>query len=451
MRDPRGLGLATAVTLVAGVVVVLLAGCELLPAQPTAVPGVPAETPGPSELPLAPTVSAQAPPTPTIAIPPAPAMITLTIWTTEAFSPTQAITSGQILAAQVTSYEESHPDVRLKFVLKKPYGKGGILDFLLTTGAVVPALMPDLVLVDVDELDTAVQGNLIQPLDELVPAEIVADLYAFARDAATFDGQLYGLQLWADLDHLVYNTGKMTIPPRSWPGVLSNPGPYVFPAGGQAGLVNDAFLIQYLAVRPQPPATSADGPFLEQVSLAAVLQFYQDGLSRAVFPTGILNYHATDDCWRDYVAGNAALAQVSAHRYLVERDRVQTTAVAAIPSINGPAAALARGWALALVATDAARQIAATDFLVQVIEPEVNADWARSAGYLPTRQSSLANWDDTDSYTRFIQQQLQSARSRPLIANYAQVASALQDAVEAVLTGTASPEEAAAEAIASTQ
>jgi ABC-type glycerol-3-phosphate transport system substrate-binding protein len=441
MRELKGLGLGIAIILLAAAAMVLLAACDLSPVQPTTVPGVPTDTPAPSP-PL---------PTATASMPPAPAVITLTIWTTEAFSPTQVITNGQILAAQVAGFAESHPDVRVKFVLKKPYGKGGILDFLLTTGAVVPDLLPDLVLIDVDELDTAVQSNLLEPLDELIPAELVDDLYSFARDAGTYDGRLYGLQLWADLDHLVYNTGKMTIPPRSWPGVLSNPGPYIFPAGGQSGLVNDAFLIQYLAVRAQPAATGAAEPFLEQEPLAAVLQFYQDGASRGVFPSDISSYHTTDDCWRDYLAGKAALAQVSAHRYLVDRDRAQTTAVAAIPSINGPAAAIGRGWALALVTTDPARQIAATDFLIQVMSPEVNANWTRSAGYLPTRQSALANWDELDSYTRFIQQQLQAARFRPFISDYTQVASALQGAVEAVLTGSASPEEAAAEAIENTQ
>jgi ABC-type glycerol-3-phosphate transport system substrate-binding protein len=430
-------GLVIALFLMAASAVLLITGCDLSPVQPTTAPGVPTDTPAPI----------QPPPAPTISTPPAPAVITLTIWTTEAFSPTQAITSGQIVAAQVVAFEESHPDVRLEFVLKKPYGKGGVLDFLLTTGAVVPDLLPDLVLIDVDELNTAVQANLIEPVGELVPAEIVADLYPFAQDACTFDGRLYGLQLWADLDHLVYNTGKMTIPPRSWPGVLSNPGPYIFPAGGQSGLVNDAFLIQYMAVRSQPVSAEPETPFLEQEPLAAVLQFYQDGVSRGVFPTDILTYHTTDDCWRDYLAGKAVLTQVSAHRYLVDRGRAQTSAVAAIPSINGPAAAIGRGWALALVTTDPARQVAAADLLVQVMAPEVQAVWTQSTSYLPTRQSSLANWIEADSYTRFLEQQLQTAQPRPLISNYSQVVASLQTAVEAVLSGSTSPEAAAAGAI----
>jgi maltose-binding protein MalE len=104
-----------------------------------------------------------------------------------------------------------------------------------------------------------------------------------------------------------------------------------------------------------------------------------------------------------------------------------------------------------MVATDPARQVTAADFLVQIFAPEVNAAWARAAAYLPTRQSSLTHWDETDVYTRFVQQLLQGARPRPSIPNYAQVSAALQTAVADVLTGVASPEEAAAQAIASVQ
>jgi ABC-type glycerol-3-phosphate transport system substrate-binding protein len=435
-RNARWLQLVIALALLVVVALLVLTGCDVSPAQPTPVAGVPTATPQPTALPTEATL-------------PQPTVLTITLWTTEAFSPTQAITSGQILAAEAASFEALHPDVRLQFVPKKPYGKGGILDFLVTTGAVVPDLLPDLVLIDVDELNAAVQAGLLQPLDDLVPVDLVADLYPFARDAATFDGRLYALQLWADLDHLVYNTGKITIPPRSWPGVLSNPGPYIFPAGGQAGLVNDAFWVQYLAVKGSPAGGTSQDPFLEESPLVAVLQFYQDGVSQGVLPAGIVDYHTTDECWRDYLAGKAVMTQVSAHRYLLDRDQLQSSAVAGIPAINGPASAIGRGWALALVTSDPAHQVAAIDFMVQLLAPELNAAWARASSYLPTRQSALATWDGADSYTRFMEQQLQAARARPLVPGFAQGSAALQGAVEAVVNGASSPEEAAIEALES--
>ncbi len=428
-----------------GTVLVWLTGCDLTPAQATPTSSPPTATAATSAETTAIPTEAVEPPIPV------PSMITLTIWTTESFSPTQTITSGQILAQQVATFEADHPDVRIQFLLKKPYGKGGILDFLLTTEAVVPTLLPDLVFIDVDELGTAVQAEVLQPLENLIPPAMVTDLYPFARQAATFDDRLYGLQYQADLDHLVYNTGRLTVPPRSWPGVLSNPGPYLFPAGGQAGLVNDDFLIQYLAVRPWPSEENPDEPFLELDSLTAVLQFYRDGVSQGTFPAEILNYHTTDDCWRDYLAGKGALTHISAHRYLLERPSPPGSAMAPIPTIQGAGSAISQGWALALVTSDPTRQSLAVEFMAQLLSPSSNAAWNQAAGYLPTRQAAMANWDEEDSYTRFMGQQLQAAQPRPRLPNYTQVAAALQEAVVAVITGVATPEEAAARAIEKVQ
>lgn len=441
MRDFGWFWLAIAPALLLGMALVLLTGCDFTRPEPTAMPAVPTDTPSPSQ----PTAI------PTDTIPLAPAVITLTVWTTEAFSPTQVITAERVLAQAVADFEASHPDVRLEFVLKNPYGKGGVLDYLSTTSAVVPELLPDLAVLDVNELSTAVQAGLVQPLDDLLPGDLVTDLYPPARDASTFDGRLYGLQLQADLDHLVYNTGRVSLPPSSWPGVLSNPGPYLFPAGGQAGLVNDAFLIQYLAARPWPTEENPEEPFLDVDGLVAVLQYYQDGASRGIFPTEILDYHTTADSWRAYLAGQATMTQVSAHQYLGERDRVPSSAAAPVPAINGPAVGINRGWALALVTTDPVRQSAAEAFMTQLMDPETNAAWGRANDYLPTRQAALVHWDTGDSYTPFIHQQLQMARPRPAIPNYARTGAALQQAVEDVLTGVATPEEAAARAIENAQ
>jgi ABC-type glycerol-3-phosphate transport system substrate-binding protein len=439
MRPVRGPGLSLALSLLLILAALLLGGCDLLPATATPPSGAPEETA--TAAPGAPAPE----PTGAEAMPGGSTVVTLTMWTTEAFSPTEVITSGQILAAQVAEFEATHPDTRLEFLLKKPYGRGGILDFLLTTAPVVPELMPDLAIIDIDELPAAVQAGVLQPLGNLVSQELLSDLYPFAREAASLDGQLWGLQFQADLNHLVYNTGRLTVPPRSWPGVLSSPGTYAFPAGGQGGLVNDSFLVQYLAVRPWPVESDPDAPFLEAESLTAVLQFYLDGVSRGVF-ADILDYSDVDDCWSAYVAGEADLAHVNAHRYLVEGAELPSAGVAPIPAISGAGPSISHGWALVLVTPDPDRQALAVELMARLMVVEINAGWNRAAGYLPTRQSAaaaLAGDDQADSYLRFIDQQLAAARPRPRLPNYAQVAAALQEAVEDVVSGAAMPEEAA--------
>jgi len=452
MLGSRGPWLSLVLILLSVVAAMLLGACDLLPATPTPQPGDGSgsldETPSAGQ----PTAG----PTSAEATPGGSTVMTLTMWTTESFSPTQAITSGQILAGQVAGFEADHPDVRVEFQLKAPYGRGGILDYLLVTSPVVPELLPDLAVIDVDELMTAVQAGVLQPLDNQVSPELVADLYPFARQGASFDEQLWGLQFWAELNHLVYNTGQLTVPPRSWPGVLSSPGIYAFPAGGQGGLVNDSFLVQYLAVRPWPSESDPDAPFLDFDSLTAVLQFYRDGVSRGVFSPGILDYHTVDDCWSAYITGEADLAHISARRYLLEGEELPSAAVAPIPAINGAGPPIGRGWALVLVASDPERQSLAVELMERWMAAEANANWNRAAGYLPTRQaatlvlSEAVESGEAESYLRFVDEQLQAAQPRPRLSNYTQVAAALQEAVEDVVSGAAMPEEAAARIIQST-
>jgi multiple sugar transport system substrate-binding protein len=243
----------------------------------------------------------------------------------------------------------------------------------------------------------------------------------------------------------------VTIAPSSWPGVLSSPELYTFPAGGVAGLVNDAFLIQVLGVQGPLGDTGPEEPFLDEDSLVAVLGYYQDGASRGIFPVDILDYNTTEEVWRDYLDGAAALAQVNAHEFLTDRGDLQSSAVAPIPGIGGPVGGLGQGWALSLITPDPARQTVAVEFMTQLMAPEVNAAWNQAAAYLPTRQEALAQWDQADSYTLFIQEGLAAAQPRPKLSNYAQVAGVLQQAVERVLTGEATPEEAAAEVMESVQ
>jgi ABC-type glycerol-3-phosphate transport system substrate-binding protein len=192
-----------------------------------------------------------------------------------------------------------------------------------------------------------------------------------------------------------------------------------------------------------------------------VLQFYRDAWSGGIVPAKVMSYHTADDIWNDYVVGQAALAQVSAHRYLLairqsfspggDRELLSISAVAPVPAVNGPAAPIGRGWALVLVTGDPARQAAAVDWMVQLMGPAANAAWNEAADYLPTRAAAMAEWRSGDSYSQFIRQQLQTARPRPLLADYTRVAAALQEAIVAVLNGTATPQEAANRAIAGSQ
>ncbi len=416
-----------------------LAGCDLLPKSFVSSPR---ETPTSTTLPGEVTPSVVSP---TPSRPPATSsVITLTLWTTEDFSPNEAEDSGQVLAQQWEAFQAAHPNVSIEYVLKEPYGKGGILDFLHTASKAAPTVLPDLVILDTFELDEAAAAGLIQPLDDLVSSELQQDLFPFALHR--FDGRLMGIQFEADVEHLIYNTNKIESPPITWSEVLSDSVIYIFPAGGKSGLVNDAFLIQYLAVGGGL-LDEGGKPVLNKDALVEVFQFYQDGLEAGAIPPSVLEFEDLDDCWVIYVSAQAAMSNVSSARYLADRGLLKNTSFAAIPTRDGNITTLNKGWAWAMVTEDSARQAAAAQFIEWLLEPENNADWNLAAGHLPTRQTAFEHLSSADPYFPFVRQQLENVYPRPTASVYEKTGRALQKAVQDVLTGEASPQEAADAAI----
>jgi ABC-type glycerol-3-phosphate transport system substrate-binding protein len=416
-----------------------LAGCDLLSNS---------TRPSSEEKPTATAMSEEA--TPVVSPTPSPPIavssaITLTLWTTEAFFPNEDSDSGQILAQQWQAFEADHPNITIEYILKKPYGKGGILDFLSTAHQAARTVLPDLAILDTSELDKAAEAGLIQPLDDLVSSEVQEDLFPIARHS--FGGQLVGIQFEADVEHLIYNTNKINSPPITWREVLSDSVAYIFPAGGQASLVNDAFLIQYLATGGGLLDESGK-PALDKDALVEVLQFYKDGLEAGAIPPSVLEFADLDDCWVVYVSAQAALSNISSARYLGDRGLLKNTAFAAIPTRDGNVVTLSRGWALAMVTEDSGRQAAAAQLIEWLLSPENNANWNRAAGHLPTRQAAFDHLGTEDQYFPFARQLLANVYPRPTAAAYDKVGRALQRAVQDVLQGEVFPSEAAETVIA---
>lgn len=439
------------VTVVACLTILLsLSGCS-----PSAEPTTPPPQPVPTA--TAVTVTTETPTTATAAtatveaptttpitptLPTVPPVITLTLWTAEPFSPSQADASGQIMGQQIEAFTADRPDVVVEYVLKKPYGKGGILNFLLTTGAAVPAAMPDLVAIDTIELKEAAQAGLLQPLDELISAELQEDLFPFAQTVGRFEGQLVGLQFETDIEHLIYNTNKLEEPPLTWTDVLTDKVSYVFPTGGREGLVNDAFIIQYLALGGQLVDETGQ-PALNEELVAQVLKFYRDGYEMGVIPPSVLEFKTLDDCWPVYLSAEVAMTNAGSRRYLADRNLLMYTQFASIPTREGNVVTLSQGWAWAIVTSDPTRQALAAQLIEWLMEPENSAQWNLAAGHLPTRRAAFEVLGSEDSYYPFLSKQLEGARPRLAGVVYSEVGRVLQQGVEKVMTGEATPQEAA--------
>jgi ABC-type glycerol-3-phosphate transport system substrate-binding protein len=380
----------------------------------------------------------------------APSTITLTVWSIASFAPGDATAADRVLAEQSELFTAANPDYYLDWVIKPASGTGNLREFLLSAQDVAPAILPDVVILRLRDLEYLARAGSLQPVNGLISADVQSDLFAFAQTAAVIDDQWYGIPFAADVEHAIYNSNIVDAPPLTWSDVLSDSISYGFPAGGQDGQVNDAFLIQYLALGGR--LFDAEGlPALDLAPLTQVLSYYANGADEGVFTPEMLSYQNLDNVLTAYSDGDFSMCNTQSNLYLANRDRLRNTAFATIPTWNGTVATVGHGLTLALVTADPARQIAAGVLFDWFMDPEHLSEWLRASGHLPTRSSVMDSWSADDEYYAFARWQLTSAYYVPSAPVLNGIYAALQQAVRDVLSGVVDPAEAASRAVAFAQ
>ncbi|HDN79495.1 MAG TPA: extracellular solute-binding protein, partial [Chloroflexi bacterium] len=347
---------------------------------------------------------------------------------------------ADVLMEQIEQFEASAEGVKVKALVKKAYGKGGILNLLLTAKEAAPSVLPDVVIIDTSEIAQAAQAELLQPLNEFIGEDFWESLFPFAAEAGVWRGENVAIQFCADFEHLVYNTNKVVTPPLTWQQLLGGKEVYLFPARGVNGLANDTLIIQYLAAGGRF-VDENELPVLDEQPLAEVLEFYRQGIEKGVISQLISEVGSTDECWQIYLAARVAMSNVRASRFLADRKILHNTSYAPLPTKKGQVSTLARGWAIAIVTQEHNRREASADFIKWLLAPDNNAQWAWAAGYLPVHREAFK--EEQDPYIPFLRWQLESAQPVPNLLEFPAIAKAMQEALDNVLSGKATPEEAA--------
>ena len=443
--DVRLQALIRILILLAAVAVAALVACSVAPSPTAGTPGREA-----TSTPVSTTVVETTPSPSPAPTEPRPAHITLTVWGPVQFSPAETDSGGSVLQAQYEDFVADNEGIGVEYVPKAPYGESGVVDFLLSASYAAPDTLPDLAIVDTVELEALVKEGLAQPIAGPEADALTTDLYPFASGACTFDGELRGIQFEADIEHLIYYTAALDEPPATWAELFSGPISYTFPAGGENGLVNDSFLIQYLAQGGQ--LSDKEGiPTLDSSPLQRVLRMYDALRIWNVSPPKIRELSSLEDCWAAYTEGNITVSHVSSWRYLTSRSVMQHTSFAPIPTESGLPATMARGWAFVIVADSPYRQEEATRFIEWLMTPQNLAQWSEASNHLPTRPSALRLTGWPLEYTRFLDTQLANAFYRPSTPEFERIGQTLQVAVLDVLSGEQTPREATTQATGSLQ
>ena len=373
-------------------------------------------------------------------------VISLVVWMEDEFTQAAKASGTQPLTGTLTAFQAVNPNTRVTVLPKKPTGKGGIEDLLVSTQAALPQEMPDLVTLDLGELPRIVKEGVLQPFDPQFAPALQGDLYPFARQAGQADGRIYAVPYSADVLHLVYDSSLLRTPPINWTELYSTSAKYAVAAGSENGAVGDSFLVQYIALGGRF-GDAAGKPSLDRTPLRDALEFYRTA-SQNTFLPNVLSVKTLDDGWRMFTSGRAGLVDSGAHIFLRDRGQQRNISYGAIPTRDGTLATVGHAWGFALTSADPARRAAAQRLVETLVSADVNAAWNRSANRLPVRKQSLVAWSSDFIYRDFINQLLSVAVNRPGAAAGSTIEIVLQTALQDVLANNLSASDAADKAIA---
>lgn len=423
--------------------VLLLWGCT-----PTSGPP-PAATSG---VPTPPAAAASVTPEP--AATPGNLPVTLNWWMPSFLGGDSTQPGGDLLEAMLADYAAATEGaVSVRVEGKARSGKGGLLDYLRTAPSVAPGVLPDIIALDIAELEQAAALGVIRPLDGLLDEATLARLYPGGATAGQLEGQRLAVPLVLDLEHVMYDRRELSSSPETWTGLLVEDTPYIFPLGSPPAPARTALTA---GVQPVTLSHYLGGGYtlnpetrlleLVEEPLMRLLNFYADAAEQGQLadrPEDLVSLEAT---LQAYTPGTPALLEVSARQFSAEAQNLQDWTAAAIPGWSSPSPPVVSGWALAILTPDPARQQQAADFIAWLLAPERNGPYARRVGWLPVSQEALDTWDE-DAYRALLSRQLQLAVAPPAGAGSVQAAARLQEAVLAVVHGEMSPEEATRRAL----
>lgn len=413
-----------------------LSGCSNLPSL-LSTPGpaaVSPTVPAPTATPLSPTP---------VSTPGGPRV--LRIWLPPQFDPSTETQDAQRMQSRLDEFMTRRPGLQIEVRVKAESGPNGLLNSLIDTYAAAPTILPDLVALPRADLESAALQGLLHPLDGLTTLLDDPDWFPYAQQMAHIQNTSFGLPFAGDALVLV---GYQDPLPTDWENLDDET--FIFPAGSPQVQLSLALYISAGGAL----IDDQGNPVLNKSVMAEVLSFYSQAVENGNLSSGVVDYQNDAASWQAFKEQRASLAVTWISQYFDETSNTlslgllpgleRTSEIPAEDALSTPIT-LARGYSWALAGSNPANQALAIELAEFLSDSEYLAEWTEAAGVLPTRPTALSSWQDT-RLRATLTLMAESAQLAPDNDLTVAIGPIIQSAVEAVLSGEKTPEEAAQEA-----
>jgi ABC-type glycerol-3-phosphate transport system substrate-binding protein len=335
--------------------------------------------------------------------------------------------AGAILNNAFHQFEQRNPTIQLDIQVKADTGTASLFNFLRSAQQAAPTILPDLVLINTQQLWQIVDLGMVTPLqeDEL---QVEADFFPVASEAVLYHAQTMGIPYTVDIIHLAYDSDEIGSPPSNWSELLASERAFLFPAAEVA--TPNAALLQYVGAGG---VLLEDGTIRDPAVLEDYFTFVAEAHEQNIIPTSVLDMLGFNAVWRAYAEDRTGLANIQVMQFYPNTTGIKPPSYALTPTRDGNSVTIADTWAFAILTQDPQRRELALALIAELLAPEVQGPWSQAVARLPSQAEALAIWTQANEYRDFAQQLLDDAIAPPNGPAFAEFARRLQTAQAGII------------------
>ncbi|MBC8098182.1 MAG: extracellular solute-binding protein, partial [Armatimonadetes bacterium] len=336
------------------------------------------------------------------------------------------------------------PSVNIEVRRKAAFEAGGIFNQLRSANAVAPGALPDVTLLQHDDLLLAMQADLIQPFEGVVASAVIEGLEDITLELGRIDETVYGVAYLLDIWVLAATGTAQTQTAWTFDAFLGERLSLGLTVGRGSNPV-PAFWVQYLDAGGTP--LTGDDLTLNADALLNVLTFYEQLRLEGLINSQVLEYAIAADYETRLVSGELDAGVLPLSRVQALRSDQYQPQLSALPTLSGAPVAPLEGWLWVMVTTDPRQQRLVGQFVNWMMEPNRQGQYAQQLDLLPSQPTALDSYPFDGVDTGWLNTVLANAviPLAPTADNA--VLRALQAALVSVLSGESTAEAATRNAV----
>ena len=362
-----------------------------------------------------------------------------------------AMGSGMKLEQSFRDFMALHPNIEVKHIfLPRDQLVQRVLSQVLTD------TLPDIVFADNPWVRQWAEAGVYKDITPLIAQwEHYEDFFQGTRDACTFQGRVYALQLVTNNLALYYNTDMfkelgIAEPPKTWDDIKTISAKITANLSGVYGLAFSAWDDEECTWQFEPFLWSNKGSLLEldQPEAVAALQFWTDLVSEGYTARDALNWRQ-QDVTQQFINRKTVMMIMGPWEItsqLKDVDFEYGIVPVPVPKAGYNPVSPMGGECFGMSSSiDPSKVEAAWQLIDYLVSPEHMADFTAAAATVPTRGSALEFVLDRDPRLEVFAKQAEYALARTVVGGgekYPEISAIARSAIQRALSGMMDPQTA---------